>query len=125
MAHSVAAELLREARGQSSLSQSELADAAGTYQSVIGRIEAGTSSPSVETLARLVKAAGFELNLSLEPANVKDPVIEAYKPGVDQTLLIENLRLSVDERLKINMQFSSAFEEVDRARLTRVAERKP
>src|SRR5882757_509265 len=102
MAQSVAAEVLLEARSQASLSQSELAEAAGTYQSVIGRIESGKTSPSIETLARMVKAAGFDLKLSLEPAATSDPVIEAYKPGIDQTLLISNLRKSVDERLRSN-----------------------
>jgi hypothetical protein len=28
-----------------------------------------------------------------------DPVIEAYKPGIDETLLLRNLRLTVQERL--------------------------
>ena len=125
MSQSVAAEVLREARSQAVLSQGELASAAGTYQSVVGRIEAGTSSPSVDTLARLVKAAGFALKISLDPAHEPDAVIEAYKPGIDQTLLVENLRLSVDDRLKINMQFNYAFDDIDRARLKRVAERKP
>jgi len=32
--------------------------------------------------------------LPLEP----DPVIEAYKPGVDRTLIRENLRDSVEQR---------------------------
>jgi len=49
-------------------------------------------------------------------------VIEAYKPGVDQTLLIENLRLSVDDRLRINIELCRAFVELDRARLERLAE---
>jgi transcriptional regulator with XRE-family HTH domain len=123
MAQSIAAEVLREARSQASLSQSELADAAGTYQSVVGRIEAGKTSPSLDTLARMVNAAGFELKFSLEPADVKDPVIEAYKPGVDQTLLIENLRRSIDERLQNNAAVNYFTEELRRGvRAKRVAE---
>ena len=82
------------------MSQVELADAAGTYQSVIGRIEAGKSSPSLDTLTRLLNAAGFELRLSLEPTQSPDPVIEALKAGIDRAPLIENLRRSVDERLR-------------------------
>lgn len=31
---------------------------------------------------------------------VPDPVIEAYKNDVDRTLLLENLRLSVEQRSK-------------------------
>ena len=33
------------------------------------------------------------------PPLTPDPVIEAYKKDVDRTLLRENLRLSVDERI--------------------------
>jgi hypothetical protein len=51
-----------------------------------------------------------------------DPVIEAYKPGIDQTLLIENLRLSVDDRLRINIEMCRFGEEADRAPLQRLAE---
>ena len=39
--------------------------------------------------------ASFE-TLSLDP----NPVIEAYKKDVDMTLVRENLRLSVDDRIK-------------------------
>lgn len=123
MSQSLAADALRRVRGHGALTQRELADAAGTSQSVVGRIEAGLASPSVETLARLVHAAGFELKFELEPARVVDPVIEAYKPGIDQTLLIANLRLSVDERLRVNIEFSYFGAEMDRVRRTkRVAE---
>lgn len=106
------------------MSQSELADAAGTYQSVVGRIESGKTSPSLETLARIVRAAGFELTLSLEPTAVVDPVIEAYKPGVDQTLLVETLRMSVNDRLQANINLNAAFETLDRDRGGRPPERR-
>lgn len=122
MSQSIAAEILREARDQASLSQGQLADAAKTYQSVIGRIEAGKSSPSLETLERLVGAAGFNLEIELVPQPSPDPVIEVYKQGIDRTLLIDNLRKSVDERLRINAELYAFGVEADRA-LKRVAER--
>lgn len=121
----LASEALREARSRGAVSQRELAEAAGTSQSVVGRIEAGLASPSVDTLARLVHAAGFALKLTLEPARVVDPVIEAYKPGIDQTLLIENLRSSVDKRLRINQEVDYFANELRRAHLKRVAEGNP
>lgn len=115
--------LLREARARSGASQRQLAVAAGTAQSVVGRIEAALASPSVETLARLLDAAGFALRLELVPRRIADPVTETYKPGIDRTLLIENLRLSVDERLRINIEMNYFGEEADRVRgLKRVAE---
>ena len=44
-----------------------------------------------------------------------DPVIDAYKPGIDRTLIIENLRRSPEERL-LNLQRLQAFvEELQRA----------
>lgn len=35
-----------------------------------------------------------------EPIPLTDPVVEAYRPGIDRTLLERNLRLTVDERLR-------------------------
>ena len=36
----------------------------------------------------------------LAPADYRDPVIEAYKKDVDRTLLRENLKLTVEERIR-------------------------
>ena len=60
-----AASLLREARRAAGLSQAQLAQKAGTTQSVISVYEAGRRQPSVPTLAALVAATGFELDLSI------------------------------------------------------------
>jgi hypothetical protein len=35
-----------------------------------------------------------------KPVPPLDPVIEAFKAGIDRTLLVSNLRLTVDERLR-------------------------
>jgi hypothetical protein len=37
---------------------------------------------------------------SLAPADFLDPVIEAYKKDVDRTLLRENLKLTVEQRVQ-------------------------
>lgn len=47
----------------------------------------------------------------LEP----DPVIEAFKKDIDRTLLRENLKLSVEERLLKLMDFQRFAEELRRA----------
>ncbi len=60
-----AAELLRDARARSGLSQRELARRADTSQSVVARIERGHTQPSGETLTRLLGAAGFEIRAEL------------------------------------------------------------
>lgn len=49
----------------------------------------------------------------LAPADFLDPVIEEYKKGVDRTLLIENLKLTVDQRLQ---KFRDFVEAIDRIR---------
>ena len=51
------------------------------------------------------------LDRPLEP----DPVIEAYKGDVDRTLLRENLRRSVEERIEALMRVQQLAEEVRRA----------
>lgn len=59
--------LLRRARRAAGLSQRDLARRARTAQSVIARIERGRTSPSWGTLARLLAAAGFDLQPRLDP----------------------------------------------------------
>jgi len=54
------------------------------------------------------------LDQPLEP----DPVIEAYKKDVDVTLLIENLKLTVEERFR---QLESMARFVESARRAREA----
>lgn len=120
---SPAALILREARDRAAVSQRGLAGFAGTAQSVVGRIEAGLASPTLDTLIHLVRSVGFDLRLELVPMAVADPVVDAYKPGIDQTLLIENLRRSVDERLRINAELQLFGIEIRRA--MRVAEAPP
>ncbi|HTW74308.1 MAG TPA: helix-turn-helix transcriptional regulator [Steroidobacteraceae bacterium] len=67
MGNSSAARLLIEARRRAGLSQRALARRARTVQSVVARIENGTSSPSWQTLERLLRAAGFALRATLLP----------------------------------------------------------
>jgi transcriptional regulator with XRE-family HTH domain len=91
--------LIREARHRAGLSQGELAARAGTSQPAIARLERGISSPNLATLQRLAKAAGFNLRVELVPSAPADPLVEAYKRDVDRTLLRENLRRTIDDRL--------------------------
>lgn len=41
-----------------------------------------------------------------------NPVIDAYKPGVDLTLIRENLRLTPDERVRKMLRFREALAEI-------------
>ena len=45
----------------------------------------------------------------------RDPVIEAYKKDIDRTLLIENLRLSVEERFIKFERFMEYLQELKQA----------
>jgi hypothetical protein len=44
-----------------------------------------------------------------------DAVIEAYKREVDRTLLLENLKLGLEERVRELMELMKAVEEFQRA----------
>lgn len=94
------APIVRAVRERAQLTQRELADRAGTTQAVIARIELGASNPSTEMLKRLVEAAGYGLQVTIVEPRASDPVVEAYKPGVDKTLLIDGLRKTPRERFE-------------------------
>ncbi len=92
--------LVQEARREGYLTQRELAERVGTSQSAIAGLERGDTNPTIDTLARCAAAAGFALHVTLQPLAPADPIVERYKRDVDRTLLRENLRRSVDERLR-------------------------
>ena len=60
------ATLIRTTRERTGLSQDGLAARAGTSQPAVSRYESGASSPSVETLDRLLAAMGSRLELAAE-----------------------------------------------------------
>lgn len=57
--------LVRMARRKAGLTQAALAKRAATSQSAISAYEAGRRSPSVDTLCRILAAAGFEVRMRL------------------------------------------------------------
>ncbi len=59
-----AAALLATVRHEAGLTQAELARRAKTSQAMVARYETGAASPTVRTLARLLRAAGHELVLA-------------------------------------------------------------
>jgi hypothetical protein len=46
---------------------------------------------------------------------MKDPVVEAYKKGIDRTLIRENLKLSVEDRFRKAMALARFADEMRRA----------
>jgi transcriptional regulator with XRE-family HTH domain len=61
--------LVAQARQEAGLTQSELASRAGTSQPAIARYEAGLASPSIDTLIRVLKAGGLDLELRVKKAD--------------------------------------------------------
>ncbi|MFN8669218.1 MAG: helix-turn-helix transcriptional regulator [Gemmatimonadaceae bacterium] len=59
--------LIREARRRAGITQSELAERAGTTQSAVARWESGRSLPSLEKLNELVERCGLEVVVTLTP----------------------------------------------------------
>lgn len=64
--------LLQEARRRSGLSRRQLARRGGTSASTLSAYESGASVPSVATLSRLLRAAGFEAEANLRPMPTAD-----------------------------------------------------
>jgi transcriptional regulator with XRE-family HTH domain len=119
----VASELVRHARESAGLSQRELATRAGTTQSVVGRIEAGIGSPRLDTIERLLEAAGFRAKVVLEPMAPEDAVIGAYKADIDRTLLRDNLRRTPEERVRALEALQGLAAEAQRAGRVRARRR--
>lgn len=75
---SLAAGLVETARLRGDLTQAELARRAETSQPAIALYEAGRRSPSLDTLERILRAAGFEMRIRLEPIDDHDVVLERW-----------------------------------------------
>ena len=82
--------LLRAARRRAGVSQRALGEAAGIPQSTVARIELGTLSPRIDTLERLLNAAGQSLTTE-----------RRLGVGIDRTQIRELLRLSPEQRLRL------------------------
>lgn len=65
-------DFVREARKRARLTQQQLADLAGTTQSAIARIEAGRTRPAFDTVLRLVRLCGMDLDIMLGERDESD-----------------------------------------------------
>jgi predicted nucleotidyltransferase/DNA-binding XRE family transcriptional regulator len=65
VAASLGGDLLREARTRAGLTQVALAERAGVTQSVISAYESGRRQPALSTLAALIDASGYDLDIRL------------------------------------------------------------
>lgn len=94
------AELLRDARIRAGLTQRDLARRAATAQSVVARIESGATSPTWQTFARLLAAAGFELETTLRSRVAERSHMLSDVPRI--------LRLTPEQRL-VELRNASRF----------------
>jgi transcriptional regulator with XRE-family HTH domain len=79
-----AGNLIKLARYDTGLSQRELARRAGTSQAAIAAYESGRRSPSLDTLARIVRAAGQDLRIQVVPYDDHDDVMAAYEASLPE-----------------------------------------
>ncbi len=68
----VAAALI-EARANAAMTQEQVAQAMGTTQAVVARLEGGKTMPSTRTLERFAKATHTRLRISFEPGKPGRP----------------------------------------------------
>jgi ribosome-binding protein aMBF1 (putative translation factor) len=59
---------LIQARAASGMTQEQVAQAMGTTQAVVARLEGGKTRPSTRTLERFAKATRSRLRITFEPA---------------------------------------------------------
>jgi len=85
--------VLLEARLGAGMSQRELARRSGVPQAAISRIEHGRVSPRTETLDRLLRSCGKDVELIVRPGT-----------GLDRTLIQERLRLTPAERGRLTVR---------------------
>lgn len=84
-----AGNLIRIARQEEGLSQRDLARRAGTSQAAIAAYEAGKRSPTLDTLARVVRAAGRDLRIRLEASDDHDEWLARYEAALPQSVVRE------------------------------------
>lgn len=97
-------DLVREARKRAGLTQEELAQRAGTTQSAIARIETGDSAPSFDSVLRLVRLCGLDLDIML-----------VARDESDWAQALRLLPLSPEERLLRHQRVLAQLRELRRA----------
>lgn len=87
-----AGDLIFLARRTAKLSQRELAQRAKTSQAAIASYESGKRSPTLETLQRVVGAAGKELRIRLVDYDDHDEWIKGYEQNLPAEVRAERRR---------------------------------
>ena len=61
------------------------------------------------------REAALPYSLDYPPPDFIDPVVEVFKKAVDRAAIRENLKLTVEERLRKHQVAQTLFEELQRA----------
>src|SRR3970040_896658 len=77
-----ARQVIKQARRRAGLTQAELAARLGSHQSVVARWETGRSRPDLDTGMRAVRAARFEMGVSVCPGDDPDLVLIRRELGM-------------------------------------------
>lgn len=101
-------ELVRRARIDRGLDQTDLARRAGTTQTYVSRVERGAVTPSFSTLQRMLNAMGLRLRVDVEPLPHGNASIGELRAGLEGT--------SPEERVEQAMTLSRFLTEVAAAR---------
>ncbi len=90
-----AAGLIRSARDIAELTQAELAAHAGVTQQAVSAYETGRMDPTVDTLVRLIEAAGLEMRVRLVEKDYHDESLQAFIESLpaEQRAELESQRL--------------------------------
>ena len=83
------------------MTQTELADALGTHQSVVARWETGATQPDFRTVTEVIAAAGFDLEVTITERNDQD-----------LALIRRELSLAPSERLDSLVRAVRAFDKM-------------
>lgn len=99
-----AAEWVNGARRSAGLTQRQLAERSGVPQPTIARIEAGKQMPRADTLDRLLRACGWELDMTLRRGE-----------GEDRGLIRSWLDLTPEERAERGAAYGRFADDLRRA----------
>jgi transcriptional regulator with XRE-family HTH domain len=91
-------DLVREARRRVGWTQAKLAEAAGTTQSAIARLESGRTSPAFDDVLRYLRLMGLDLDLML-----------VERDDSDWTQAQRLLPLSTDERHERHVRITARY----------------
>jgi transcriptional regulator with XRE-family HTH domain len=103
--------LLRQARQTAGLTQAELAERLGVSQPVVARLERRNSNPTWDTLLRVLRATGHDIELKRRPTS---------SAQLDFGQLRERLALTPAERLKLFLDSQSGLERLQATARRRV-----